>query len=145
MRKHALLVAASAAAALVLAACGGSSDSDSTSPAPTDGETTAAPTDEPTTIGGGRAEAEAIVAEFSSSPTSINVTEPLSATPEPGALVVGLSNGSPANQTLNFYLGTGAEARLIPRRSSRPSSRRWTRIRSTSTSRVSPPPPSPRA
>lgn len=113
MRKNALIVAAGAAAALVLAACGGSSDGGSTTsaaPSPTDSATSAAPTESESPIGGGRAEAEAIVAEFSSSPTSINVTEPLSATPEPGALVVGLSNGSPANQTLDFYLGTGAEA-----------------------------------
>jgi ribose transport system substrate-binding protein len=107
MRKNALLIALGASAALVLAACGGSSDSGTTT---TDAPTTAAPTDSETPIGGGRAEAAAIVAEFSSSPTSINIDTPLTATPEPGALVVGLSNGSPANQTLNFYLETGAEA-----------------------------------
>lgn len=108
MRKKALLVALGASAAMVLAACGGSSDSGTTTAAPTD-TPTASPTDD-APIGGGRAEAAAIVAEFTPSPTSINIDTPLSATPEPGALVVGLSNGSPANQTLNFYLGTGAEA-----------------------------------
>ncbi|MEI7452920.1 MAG: substrate-binding domain-containing protein [Actinomycetes bacterium] len=93
MRKSILAVAVAASASVVLASA--------LAPA----ATAAVPTADK-----GVAAAQAIVKQYSSTPTSINITTPLKVSPKtlPTKLIVGLSNGGDENKTLDDGLAAGS-------------------------------------
>ncbi len=102
MRKPLAALAMLASASLVLAAC-------------------AMPADDPNFIAGGSVDgtsdggatandAQAVVDQYLVAPTSIGVDTPLAAPPKPGALIVGLSDGTDEGKALDASMEAAAKA-----------------------------------
>ena len=103
MRKPVAALAALASASLVLAAC-------------------AMPADDPNFVAGGSVDgtteegaisandAQSVVDQFLVAPTSIGIDTPLAATPAPGALIVGLTDGTEEAKALDASMAAAAAA-----------------------------------
>lgn len=99
MRKPLLALALAASASLLLASCAMPAD-DPNFGKPSSGASGAA--------GGGTA--DEMVAAATAAPTSIGVDAPLAAAPAPGAVIIGLSDGTESSTLLNASMSAAAEA-----------------------------------
>ena len=99
MRKPLIALALAASASLLLASCAMPAD-DPNFGKPSSGASGAA--------GGGTA--DEMVAAANAAPTSVGVDAPLAAAPAPGAVIIGLSDGTESSTLLNASMSAAAEA-----------------------------------